>query len=95
MLTATALCKEQGSRQLFKNVSLQLSPGRRIALIGSNGVGKTTLIEILLGLQEADSGVVHRPANLSIGYLPQDLEEELVGSALEVTLQGASQITNI
>lgn len=95
MLTATALCKEQGSRQLFRNVSLQLSPGRRIALIGSNGVGKTTLIEILLGLQEADSGVVHRPANLSIGYLPQDLEEELVGSALEVTLQGASQITNI
>jgi len=95
VLTATALCKEQGSRQLFRNVSLQLSPGRRIALIGSNGVGKTTLIEILLGLQEADSGVVHRPANLSIGYLPQDLEEELVGSALEVTLQGASQITNI
>ena len=95
MLTATALSKEQGSRQLFQNVSLQLSPGRRIALIGSNGVGKTTLIEILLGLQEADSGTVHRPTNLSIGYLPQDLEEELVGSALEVTLQGASQITSL
>tara|TARA_B100000902_G_scaffold34231_1_gene41223 strand:+ start:140 stop:2077 length:1938 start_codon:yes stop_codon:yes gene_type:complete len=95
VLTATALSKEQGSRQLFQNVSLQLSPGRRIALIGSNGVGKTTLIEILLGLQEADSGTVHRPTNLSIGYLPQDLEEELVGSALEVTLQGASQITSL
>ncbi len=95
MLTATALSKEQGSRQLFQNVSLQLSPGRRIALIGSNGVGKTTLIEILLGLQEADSGTVHRPTTLSIGYLPQDLEEELVGSALEVTLQGASQITSL
>jgi len=95
VLTATALSKEQGSRQLFQNVSLQLSPGRRIALIGSNGVGKTTLIEILLGLQEADSGTVHRPTTLSIGYLPQDLEEELVGSALEVTLQGASQITSL
>ncbi|MFL2988056.1 MAG: ABC-F family ATP-binding cassette domain-containing protein [Candidatus Poriferisodalaceae bacterium] len=95
MLTATALSKEQGSRQLFQNVSLQLSSGRRIALVGSNGVGKTTLIEILLGIQEPDSGSVHRPSNLSIGYLPQDLEEELVGSALEVTLQGASHIISL
>ena len=95
MLTATALSKEQGSRQLFKNVSLQLSSGRRIALVGSNGVGKTTLIEILLGIQDPDSGSVHRPSDLSIGYLPQDLEEELVGSALEVTLQGASHIISL
>ena len=95
MLTATALSKEQGSRQLFQNVSLQLSSGRRIALVGSNGVGKTTLIEILLGIQDPDSGSVHRPSNLSIGYLPQDLEEELVGSALEVTLQGASHIISL
>jgi len=95
VLTATALSKEQGSRQLFQNVSLQLSSGRRIALVGSNGVGKTTLIEILLGIQDPDSGSVHRPSNLSIGYLPQDLEEELVGSALEVTLQGASHIISL
>ncbi|MEG3595604.1 MAG: ABC-F family ATP-binding cassette domain-containing protein [Actinomycetota bacterium] len=95
MLTATALSKEQGSRQLFQNVSLQLSSGRRIALVGSNGVGKTTLIEILLGIQDPDSGSVHRPSSLSIGYLPQDLEEELVGSALEVTLQGASHIVSL
>ena len=95
MLTATALSKEQGSRQLFQNVSLQLSSGRRIALVGSNGVGKTTLIEILLGMQDPDSGSVHRPSDLSIGYLPQDLQEELVGSALEVTLQGASHIISL
>jgi len=95
VLTATALSKEQGSRRLFQNVSLQLSSGRRIALVGSNGVGKTTLIEILLGIQEPDSGSVHRPSNLSIGYLPQDLDEELVGTALDVTLQGASHIISL
>ena len=65
MLTATALSKEQGSRQLFQNVSLQLSSGRRIALVGSNGVGKTTLIEILLGIQDPDSGSVHRPSGVA------------------------------
>jgi len=92
VLTATALTKAHGPRHLFRDVSIQLSSGRRIALVGGNGVGKTTLIEILLGIQDPDSGTVHRPTNLSVGYLPQELQEELVGSALEVTLQGAAQI---
>lgn len=95
MLTATALTKTHGSRHLFRDVSIQLSPGRRIALVGANGVGKTTLIEILLGTQDPDAGNVHRPTNLSIGYLPQELEDELKGSVLEVTLQGAAQIVGL
>ena len=92
MLTATALAKTHGSRHLFRDVSIQLSPGRRVALVGANGVGKTTLLEILLGTQDPDAGNVHRPINLSIGYLPQELEDELIGTVLEVTLQGAAQI---
>ena len=95
MLTATALTKTHGSRHLFRDVSIQLSAGRRIALVGANGVGKTTLIEILLGTQDPDAGNVHRPTNLSIGYLPQELEDELKGSVLEVTLQGAAQIVGL
>jgi len=95
VLTATALTKTHGSRHLFRDVSIQLSPGRRIALVGANGVGKTTLIEILLGTQDPDAGNVHRPTNLSIGYLPQELEDELKGSVLEVTLQGAAQIVGL
>ncbi|MBJ81295.1 MAG: ABC transporter ATP-binding protein [Acidimicrobiaceae bacterium] len=95
MLTATALTKTHGARHLFRDVSIQLSPGRRIALVGANGVGKTTLIEILLGTQDPDAGNVHRPTNLSIGYLPQELEDELKGSVLEVTLQGAAQIVGL
>tara|TARA_B100001013_G_C24621973_1_gene447587 strand:+ start:695 stop:2632 length:1938 start_codon:yes stop_codon:yes gene_type:complete len=95
VLTATALTKTHGARHLFRDVSIQLSPGRRIALVGANGVGKTTLIEILLGTQDPDAGNVHRPTNLSIGYLPQELEDELKGSVLEVTLQGAAQIVGL
>ena len=92
MLTATALTKTHGARHLFRDVSIQLSAGRRVALVGGNGVGKTTLIEILLGIQDPDLGAVHRPTNLSVGYLPQELTDELNGTALEVTLQGAAQI---
>ena len=95
MLTATSLSKAHGSRQLFRDVRIQLSAGRRIALIGGNGVGKTTLIEILLGIREQDSGSVHRPSNLRVGYLPQELQTEFVGTALDVTLQGASDLTNL
>ncbi len=95
MLTATAISKAQGSKQLFQDVSLQLSDRRRIALIGSNGVGKTTLIEILLGIQDPDKGTVNRPAAGSIGYLPQTLQDELVGTALDATLEGASHITDL
>jgi len=95
VLTATALTKTHGARHLFRDVSIQLSSGRRIALVGANGVGKTTLIEILLGTQDPDAGNVHRPTNLSIGYLPQELEDELKGSVLEVTLQGAAQIVGL
>ena len=60
MLTLTGLAKAHGGRTLFRDVTLLLDKGRRIALLGGNGVGKTTLLEIVMGLQEADTGAVHR-----------------------------------
>ena len=92
MLTATGLTKKYEPRTLFRDVSIQLSNGRRIALVGGNGVGKTTLIEILIGSREPDSGQVHRPKEMTIGYLPQELDDELNGTILAVTLEGAKQI---
>ena len=94
MLTATAISKAQGSKQLFRDVSFQLSDRRRIALIGSNGVGKTTLIEILLGIRILTKGMFNGRRQGSIGYL-QTLQDELVGTALEATLEGASHITDL
>ena len=60
--------------------------------MGGNGVGKTTLIEILMGMQDADTGAVHRPKDMTIGYLPQELDEELDGTVIEVTLEGAHAV---
>ncbi len=92
VLTASGLSKAHHPRTLFRDVTLQLSAGRRIALVGGNGVGKTTLIEILMGMQDPDAGVVHRPKDMTIGYLPQELDEELDGTVIEVTLEGASEV---
>jgi ATP-binding cassette subfamily F protein 3 len=95
VLTASGLSKSFGPRLLFRDVSLRLLPGRRQALVGGNGLGKTTLIEILLGEQEPDTGEIHRPRGLRVGYLPQDLHTEQSGTVLEEALSGASHVTDI
>jgi len=88
MLTASGLTKSFGGRTLFRDVTLELRPGRRVALVGGNGAGKTTLISILLGDEEADTGAVHRPGDLEIGYLPQDLADDPQGTVLEEAMSG-------
>ena len=55
----TGVAKSFGERQLFHDVSLQLNPGERAALIGRNGTGKSTLLQIIAGLEPADAGTVH------------------------------------
>ena len=95
MLTASGLTKSFGPRTLFKNVSLQLGSGRRVALIGTNGTGKTTLLEILTGLQEADAGEIHKPQEMRIGYLPQELKSTQSKSVLEEVLSGAEDINQL
>ena len=95
MLTTSGLTKSFGPRTLFKNVSLQLGSGRRVALIGSNGTGKTTLLEILTGLQEADAGEIHKPQEMRIGYLPQELKSTQSKSVLEEVLSGAEDINQL
>ena len=83
MLTVSSLSKSHGDRTLFRDVTFQLSPGRRIALIGGNGVGKTTICEIIAGLQDPDGGEVSKPKDYRIGYLPQELMEAWTGSVLD------------
>jgi ATP-binding cassette subfamily F protein 3 len=66
------LSKSFGDRSLIDHVTWQISDGDRVGLCGPNGAGKTTLLKMLAGLEEPDSGAVVKPADLTIGYLPQD-----------------------
>lgn len=62
---------------VLKNVNLSLNPGDRIALLGPNGEGKSTLIKTLTGSLPPQSGLIHRSTHLSIGYYAQHQLEEL------------------
>ena len=72
MIQLTELTKAFGDRTLFDRVTWQIGDGDRVGLCGPNGAGKTTLLKILADIDEPDSGVVAKPAGLTIGYLPQD-----------------------
>ncbi|MBE0573056.1 MAG: ABC-F family ATP-binding cassette domain-containing protein [Ignavibacteriaceae bacterium] len=57
---------------LFQNVNLKISSGDKICLVGSNGTGKTSLLKMLVGQIEPESGSINKQKNITIGYLPQD-----------------------
>jgi ATP-binding cassette subfamily F protein 3 len=72
LINATDLAKSYGVQDVFQDLSLAVPHRARIALVGPNGIGKTTLLRLLAGLEKADAGVVQRAKRLQIGYLPQE-----------------------
>jgi len=70
-LSAELISKSYNDRWLFKDISLGISQGEKYALVGSNGVGKSTLLRILTGEVESDSGQVSRKLGIRVAYLTQ------------------------
>ena len=71
ILTATNICKSFGIQDVFEDVTVSVAHGEKIALVGPNGEGKTTLLRILIGKEAPASGQVTRMHSARIGYLPQ------------------------
>lgn len=65
------------NKTLFTDLHFRMEPGDRLAIIGSNGVGKTTLLRLLMGELEPDSGKIHWGVSATQGYFPQDHKEAL------------------
>ncbi|MBI9113599.1 ABC-F family ATP-binding cassette domain-containing protein [Sanguibacter suaedae] len=68
---AESLTKTYGDRPVLRSVDVAVAPGHRLGVVGENGAGKSTLLRLLAGLEDPDSGTVHRPSD--VGYLHQEL----------------------
>ena len=74
MISVEGLTVEFGGFSLFDDVSFVVNKKDRIALVGKNGAGKSTMLKIFAGLQSPTSGNVSIPKELTIGYLPQQMQ---------------------
>ena len=72
VLDITGLSKSYSDRSLFSDIDIHITRGERVALIGENGIGKSTILKIINGQVPADSGTVMIGANVSIGYYDQE-----------------------
>src|SRR5688572_19212525 len=92
MISISGLTKYFGERTLFADASLQLNPGERYGLVGANGSGKTTFLNIVSGHEEASEGSVSMPNRIRLGVLRQDqflYENELI---LHVAMMGNMEL---
>ncbi|MDD5724224.1 MAG: ABC-F family ATP-binding cassette domain-containing protein [Syntrophales bacterium] len=72
MISLQNISKQYSGRYLFRDLSLRIEDGTRIAFVGRNGTGKSTLMKIILGEIDSDTGKIVRSRFNSVGYLPQD-----------------------
>ncbi|SFL15387.1 ATP-binding cassette, subfamily F, member 3 [Lachnospiraceae bacterium KH1T2] len=72
VLTVEELSKSFPENTLFQNISFEIKKGERVALIGNNGTGKTTMLKIINSMERADSGVFRLGTNVKIGYYDQE-----------------------
>lgn len=95
MISIDNLSVEFSARPLFSNISYVINDKDRIALVGKNGAGKSTMLKIIAGLQEPTSGVVAVPRDTSIAYLPQVMVLSDECSVLEETEKAFAHIHEI
>src|SRR5688572_13203537 len=80
LITVSNLTKSYGARDIFSGLSFGIEKGARLGIVGPNGVGKTSLLRILAGADEASSGSLHRNRGVRIGYLSQEADFQMAGT---------------
>ena len=84
LITVTSLSKSFGAEDLFAGVTFSVAKGARLALVGPNGIGKTTLLRIIVGEEEPSHGQITRARGLRLGYLTQEADFQLEGVLWDV-----------
>lgn len=95
LLSVANVSKAYGDNQVLSDVTFSLSAGQKVGLVGANGVGKSTLLKIIVGEIQADSGEAHVPSDADVGYLPQVLAtaaEQSIASFIDSSLSNLREI---
>ncbi|MGB8352367.1 MAG: ABC-F family ATP-binding cassette domain-containing protein [Chthoniobacteraceae bacterium] len=92
LLSANEIVLAYGHQHLLNGVTLAVAPREKVGLVGRNGCGKTSLLKILAGTNEADAGEISRRRGLRIGYLPQEFELDGTKTVLENIESGTADL---
>ena len=91
MINLIDISKRFSHKLLYENCSLTLKSGERVGLVGSNGCGKTTLLNIIAGTQSPDSGEIAITKNFRIGILEQEFDNQTDKTVLEIVKESVFQ----
>ena len=93
MIDLSNISLQFSGRYLFRDVSFRINAGDKISLVGANGTGKSSLLKIINGTLQPESGKVLMQKNVSIGYLPQENVTHLNKTLFEEAKSALSDIT--
>ena len=94
MLVLRNISKSYRAEGLFSDVDLTINSNDRISIVGANGIGKSALLKIIIGIEEQDEGSITKNKNLKIGYLPQETHWKFLENTLlqEIYSNNAKEI---
>ncbi len=95
MISVNNLSVQFTGTNLFDHVTFNIADHDRVGLVGMNGAGKSTLLKILCDRQEPESGTIVRAAGQTVGYLPQEMVPDSVGTVLEEALTAFSALDDL
>lgn len=95
LLTAHDIELHYGEHPLLDKVSFSIHQGEKVALVGRNGSGKTSLLKIVVGLDTPDGGWIEKRRDLTIGYLSQEFTLDLEKTVYENLMQGAKDLIDL
>ena len=92
LMALSKVSKKFGTQKVFSGVDMVVNKNDRIAIIGPNGTGKSTLVKIIIGVLESDGGDVQKNKALSIGYLPQETHWNSLDNAILEEMMSADKL---
>jgi ATP-binding cassette subfamily F protein 3 len=95
MLSLSQVSVQFNGNFLFKEISFLVNPKDRIGLVGKNGAGKSTMLKVLAGSLEPESGAVTKPSGCTIGYLSQDIKPKLGKTVFEETYSALAELQEL